>query len=150
MALFSTKTKSPTISPTSIPQITNYEFVGIGSCLDSQGLIYDRYYTRQFNTNEECEESCVKNDGFRGITIEQSSICNCLYEHGWLYTDVSPLVSQFNVPTSYEGGASSVGGVGEIVSSSGDLNVLCYRYVGQAVSSVTTVTPRIPGRSIFD
>lgn len=121
----------------------------MGSCLDAEGDQYDRYYTRAFETYEECEAFCVKNEEFRGINIENDSVCYCLYEEGLLY--ISELGSPgpfFDVPDTYQGGSSTIGGIGQIVSSDGARNAFCYRYVEQASSS-PFITPRVPSRSGF-
>lgn len=121
----------------------------MGLCLDKDGHKFDHYYTRQFETYIDCETSCVKSQGFRGINIENDSICTCLYDDGLLYSsELGSTEPIFDLPDNYQGGASTVGGVGQIESSDGDRNSFCYRYT-RKVSSFQTVNPQVAERSVF-
>lgn len=95
---------------------------------------------------EGCEEKCVKNDAFRGINLKFDGIqfinqvpvvCNCLYEHGLLFDSEEIGISLAFDVSSYQGGSATAGGKGEIMYSGGSRDMLCYRYVGDVVSSTS-------------
>lgn len=94
--------------------LQDYEYIGMGWCLDSEGNIYDRYHA-SLNSFDECAALCTKNVGFRGITVEDGSnlnwslqrgslVCHCYYDKGLLYGGWDNPGTLFPVPDEYQGG----------------------------------------------
>lgn len=108
--------QSPSNHPIIIPQIDDLTFQGIGFCIDSQGYRYDSYYKTNFGSYQNCGASCIKNEAFRGLVIEDELRCRCLYEDGLLVI----------VSGMYDGYGMTVGGVGAVASSDGSANAKCY------------------------